>query len=600
MPVLKISSLLRRLPLDPLITTKQQVLAMLYVTYIWDSVRNGYIESCKKEYLKYCNTVRTLRRSENYEVVKDRYTFSSIQYEGKISHGPMEPRRKSVRFMEPQEPNKRKMDLLKSNIPIGSDFNCPIPEMPKMIRLYQTFSTVFMFCATIKYIILMSMHYGWISIDPIYSCYLPGRLGLMVNFSDAPWFGLFTFSLHFLFRMIPLYFVDHLDLDCFVFLCYDEDTILDKQYKLTQLNDARISPEVAYRNYLCDKVFYEQQVDAKGRIQYVMKRHRTIEQYNRFKYSVTIMCLSYYLVMIGIFLPMYIYGFVSQLSHDNFERSYPSCRSFSNSPSDDFRWSFGDKFRIFGIFFDLLDNSMYVIDTSVACVLPFSAALILAYDLSSRFDTLCNRISQYNDRLRSFLINDDDLPEEMNLSMLVPLSLRFVENLERASTAIFSETRSIFNQVQQVDRFMKGFTVFSIYVTFSFDAMLQSIIYFNIEQGDSLMVVYLIWEVYVNIVVGLVFVFWARPNTKARHLYTKICTAMALCPSAPQTKISWRWLLEYYHKRSSRFSLHIMSQSFPLSTLNYIRCMSWFLTGMFIVLNLVKERQQLKHYANSL
>lgn len=547
--------------------------------------------------MKYCSRIRFLQRSEKYHqkhhMFEAGYLFSSVQYEGRFSSEHSRLTRK-VHSISLDSVGNRKV---KQKIdPISTDFDCPIPEMPKKVRLYQIFSTTFMFCGTVKYALLTLIHYKWVDIDPIYSCYLPGRVGMMVNYSDAPWFGLFIFSLHALYRSMLMFIINRLQLDCFVFLCYDQDTIIDRQSNISQMNNPRVSPEVAYKKFLCNRVFYEQKVGAGGRISYVMKQNRTIEQYISLKHLIKFIRLSHYLVLFGALIPMYIYKFMTQLDNDIFDRNYPACRSFSNDANNEnFVWSFNDRFRIFNLFFDTLDNLMYLLDTSAACVLPISTALILTEDLSVRIDSLCSRISQLNNRFRSFLVHDENHQKGMTLTKVNPLSLRLIESLEKTSSLIFNETINVFKQVQQVDGFLRGFSAFSIYVTFLFDITLQSIIIFTIEPGDPIMIVYVAWEIYLNIFVGIIFVLWARPNNRAYNLYNKLCSSMALCPNAPKSE-TWQWLLEYYHERSRRYSLHICSKSFPLSTLNFLQCMSWFLTGTFIILNSVKERQQFKNY----
>lgn len=561
------------------LSTKHQIYLIAFFSYIWDAMRKGYLESCKKEYEEYNSRSMVRQRLERYRALK--------AHEGDIVYGIGHMERSYSQY-------EKKIEL--DNL-MTEKFGCPLPELPKYIRIYQIFSTVYTIYSFVKYGLVSSIYYGWLGIDQIYACYLPGRIGVVTDIAhEVPLFGFLLFSFHIVYRVVWYLAINRIDVEGLMFLCYDRETVLNKQYEVLELNVSQIAPEIAYRKYLCNKIFYKRHMDNLGRSLYTLKPHRSIGHYDQLERVAAKLCLSHYFVLFGLFIPFLFSGFSTQVSHEFFDRSYPACRSFSHDPeNENFRWSFEDRFRLCYLFFDLFDNLMFFLDTAGAFSVPFSGALIAAHDLNLRFDALNERITCFIDKLRLILFDnyyhlEDEQQSDSSPMAQIPITKRLIEDLEKESNLIFNETIDTFGQVQKVDEYLKGYGIISISVLFMGNMSFQAFTLFRVNTiAETTVIIYRYTQANMNAILLSVFAMIARTHTKTQISYNKLCSAMALYPTIYQTKTSWRWLLEYYHKGSSRCTFHFISKAYALSNLNILRCASWFVTCTVIILNLLRR-----------
>lgn len=576
-------------PLISWMTTRRQALFTLYVTYIWDAIRDEYIESRKRNYQEnYCRLMIRRRVKSFPRRVSEKCTFSSVQHQSSILVNYNSSSKRQKRRISITKSRRRELDAL-----IDKDFNCPVPPMPKCVRGYQVFSTIYVIYSFFKFAIVSATIYGWLGIDPINSCYLPGRLAPVVDTpNEFVWVAFSAFSMHVIYRYMWYCRCNKLELDCFIFLCYDRETVIEKQFKLLELNDPKSPPEVSYRKYLCDKVFFEQQVDTRGSTMYTMRRNRTVEHYDRLNDVVTIIRHAYWVLLCTFFIPGLVHGLYIQISNDGFNVSYGSCKSLANvTDVENFRWSYEDNLRITYLFFDLLDCLMFYVDSSLAMIVPYSATILVTYDLSLSYDTLSSRMASFNERLRSLLGKED---QEIGSSLVTPIKMTFIEDLEHESNSIFNEIISIFEQVRCVDEFIRRFSIFTFICWFFMNMTFQAFSVFQDSMSDRARQFHLYVQVYLHTLFITAFVMMSSPHRRSRILYSRICSAMALCSNKPVLKISWRWLLEYYRKDSTKYTLHFIGQSYELSTYNVLRAMSWFVTCTIIVVTLWKQKQELQ------
>lgn len=566
----------------PLQLTRIKVLMTIYASGVWDSMRTGYIESCREEYEEYNRNLPIRSRAESCfmpgldgrPVPEDDEPFEfrrSYSYEQRSGH-----------HWVGQMTDGDLDNLMKR------EFDCPLPAMPRFIRLYRRFSNIFVTVNMIKYGLLAAIQYGWINVDKVYACYVPGRSALALDFVyEMPWFGLLIFAYHVATRLLVHLQVKRLNIDCFMFLLYDKDTIVERQFGLVEMNSTKLTPREAYRRYLCNRVFYERQVDSRGRARYVMRQQRTIEHYERLR-SANLVFYIFCMVMLILGIPAYIYSVRTHLSHEFFDLYYPACRSFSNSPNNgNFSWSFGDKYRLFNLFFDRLDNEILTIDTVISLILPL-VLVTLTHDLRLRFDDICTRVASLNERFRYLLLNDDLVRD------MVPFErppMKFIEDLEEESRAIFEEVIGIFKQVKCDDEYIRRVTLIMVCIWFFATMSINTFVLLRLgSRRDNSFMVYLIAEVYYHTGMASLLALMTRPHNRAKLLYNRLCSAMALCPDEPETRIRWRWLVEYYHRGSSRYSLHFVGKGYAFSNLNIIRCMSWFVSCTVIMLNLIRNK----------
>lgn len=561
-------------------SSKQQVYAIAYFSYIWDALRNGYIESGRREYEDYNSRSMVRHRLESYRDLK--------AYEGEIALDIDQMERPWSRYEK-----KNELDSL-----MTKEFGCPLPEVPKYVRMYQIFSTAFAIYSFIKYGIVSSIYYGWFGIDQKYTCYIPGRLGISFDIShEIPWLGFVVYSFHIVYRSVWYIMITGIEVDCFLFLCYDKETVLSKQYELMELNGSQISPEAAYRKYLCNRIFYERHMDSLGRTWYTLKPNRTIGQFTRLADLANKFRMSCYFLIFGVFVPFLINGFITQASHHSFDRSYPACRSFSGRPVDaNFQWTFDDNFRFYYFFFDIMDNALFFLDNAGAFAIPFTGAMVAAHDLNLRFDALNERVTSFIDRLRFILFDnyyflDADCKWSSDLSVApVPITKRTIEDLEKESNSIFNDTVNAFAELEKVDVYIRGFALITVYIWFMTNMSFQAFTLFRLNSiADTTKLIYRYTQANMNVCLLGAFALLARTNTKTQITYNKLCSVMALYPTIYQTKISWCWLLEYFHRSSSRNTLHLIGKDYALSNLNILRCVSWFVTCTVIILNLMNR-----------
>lgn len=459
-----------------------------------------------------------------------------------------------------------------------------------MLRCYQIFSTAYAVYAVIRLTVVLIIKNQWLDMDPVYACYIPGRLGLVVCISDHfALFGLIIYIGHLAYRSTWYLIADRLDLDCFIFLCHDEGTIIEKQFAVAQLNDCNLAPEVALERYVSDKLFYQRQVDTRGRSSYAMKQHRTIKRYRLLK-NLLIKYRFLYLILNGTLVaPAYIYRSYFQFSHELFDYNYHACRSFSSRrDAEDFSWSFGDTFRLVYLFFDLLDNLMFFLDGSIAVTIPYNGTILVTNDLTYRFDALSRRMSNLNDVLRS---NDcvDLSYESLGGSSPTVNCIRFLESIEEAN-CIYHEIMSIFDHMGRVDEYIRrlAMIVFAIWFSSTIAIATMSMVS-NSSVDGSIIVFYTYIQINSHVLFMCAFCYMSHLHNRTRVLYKEICSAMALSPDIRKTKWRWRWLLEYYHRSSTRHTLHLVGKSYALSNLNVLRCMSWFATCSMLIVNLIKN-----------
>lgn len=573
---------------NSLISTRRETIFTLYINYIWDSVRNEYIEARKKDYKEYILN-RSMHRDTGKSLEVDVHSSLigqnvSDRYQPSLSEGD-----NSVTKCKVAEGigNSELNELT------AREFGCPIPPMPKCIRIYQILSTVFIIYSFIRYLVISSIHYEWLKVDKKYLCYIPGRPALMVDKGttyELPCFGLLVAILHVIWRSMWYLDANRLDLDCFLFLCYDRDTILNKQLEILKLNNPNLPPEEAYRKYICNTVFYERRIDADGSVVYLLKQHRTINHYDELAKLILKFRLLYVIFILLLVIPSVASGWYAQFSHEQFDHNYPECRSFSSSYKDnDFKWSFNDNFRYYYLFFDLYDNTMPVIETAFALIHPFGAALILCHDVKLRFYSLRRRVSKLNDRLRR-LFNG-------NINYITsPSTVEHrddqIKDLEERSISIFYETRSIFDHIQSVDEFVKRFASITVLGWLIVNSAFHTLAITRKFRKSGIALAYFIYaEVHTHALIASVFMALAQPYNQSQDLYTELCSAMSLSTVVvPKTKNLWPLLLDYYHPCSTRFSLHLLGTSYVLSNLNILRCLSWLFTLTVIVVNMLQAR----------
>lgn len=167
---------------------------------------------------------------------------------------------------------------------------------------------------------------------------------------------------------------------------------------------------------------------------------------------------------------------------------------------------------------------------------------------------------------------------------------KFFEDIEEESNSIYYETISLFDQVGRVDEYIRKFCLIVLGIWFSCTIALETISMISRSAvGGSIIMFYTYIQINSHVLFLCAFGYMSYLDNRTRVLYRKLCSAMALSPSIRKKKLIWRWLLEYYHEKSTRHTLHLVGKSYALSNLNVLRCMSWFATCTMLLVNSIKN-----------
>lgn len=553
-----------------LMTTKQQILMILYFGYIWDTVRREEVESRKRCYYSYC---------------KEHQVLSGSMLWSNESEDDSTIKKRSGRKLSNRAESKADRQIVSSEEYDWLDGS--IPEMPKIARRYQLFSTAYHFFNTIKYGLISSISYGLLSIDKSYACYLPGRVFLTVNTAyEAPWWGFMLSGSHVIWRAVWHLGEKRMKLDCLLFLTYDRATVIDKQFAISSMNDRTLPAPVIAKMYLHNKVFYERHSDREGRATFSVKQNRRLKHFDRLE-RLLMKFRILYLILVTLFCMIPAsYGMALLGSSEFVKQYYPSCTVSDGFSGKMLRQTLVDNYRYLYSIFDMLDMVVVTIDNAFAVIIPYSGAILMTQDLVIRFDSLCKRLSTLNETIRLLLMS-----EEYSL-IRSPLANRFLSDYREESKSIFHETLSLFEQVRSVDIYMRRFISFIFFACYWITlTIIVTLIFRRQSMSDDMFVIYTYCLVHTQFGLMLTTYRLAQPQNRSLVLYRQLCSAMALCPNIATDKVSWFWLLEYYNKNSKRTTLHIFSESYVLSNFNVLRCMSWAVTCSVILLNSIKSRQ---------
>lgn len=603
------------------LTTRQQVISLLYGSYIYNAVRDGFLSARKRESVRYSPTnlkldiisvshiPPTTNLTTNYHLSLVHASRSKKYSRGfysdtRLTNKPpgcspkQGPRRYSLNRLPKMDFSNIDDDIDEEGL-CKADVNaeCPMPEMNGLAQLYQKLSTVFVVYASFKYLFISMVQYKWVDLSPVYLCYLPGRLtyvrGLVY---ETPLLMFLVAILHLMHRCTwNLGEKRSLDLSCFVFLCFEERVVEEKQNQVNKLNDPNLTASKAFQIYMRDRTFYQQYETVDNKIRYKMRPNRTVEHWRKLSHLASYTPFVYYTNLLVTMMPIMIMTFVNYASVEMFDQSYSACRSFANRPIDgDFKWSFFDPYRQLAFMFDLLEFIFFFPDVSFALVLPFCASLLLTQDLCLYFDALNEKTLRLirilaHIRNLSCEIEQSDAADKCLNSLFKEIP-QLRECIEEEAKTLYGDSMDAFDQVGKADKFMRVFAPFCIFTWFVLNMSTQ--IFALFRQKALLINTFVQFLQAVGIaILTISFIGLSRPYNKSLRLYKLICSVMALDPNSETTKTEWPRLLEFYHKRKCRHTLHILGTSYSLSIINYLRSMSWTVTFTIILLNLIRNRR---------
>lgn len=593
------------------------IIAVAFTSYIYDAIRNEYIESRKHSYQQYLKAKREIGTNPE-SALEPAWLLQNIPILSDIldNDEPVGLSERGEDAMVPflcDPPAVRSSVVITIEVPISGHrvsateeqvdteptgdpddvelaedmFACPLPAMPKYIRSYQVISTTFHVYVAVKYLFITLVQFKWINLDPAYLCYLPGRLTYVGDISyEFPPFLFLVGTLHLIYRSLWYFIADRLDLDCFQFLCLDEQFVMDKQNKLAHLNEPGVAPIISYKMYLCGKIFYQRYKTIDRKIRYKMRPNRTLEQWRKLRNAANAIPLIYYSCLALVFMPILIISLYNYFSPGAFEQSYPHCEFLSGRIADEsFEWYFTDSYKRIAFVCDILEASIFLPDVTFALVLPAAGAILLSYDLASHFDQIISNLSDLIDKIN---VVHDIRSQKGAKSRHVDLP-KLKSIIKEEANIFYVDVIYVFQHVCKVDRFIRVFAPFCIFVWFVINLSYQALSIFR-KQILISNATFQYVQIFSCIMLTIMFSMLVRPHNRSQVLYEKLCAAIAVDFDHQTTRGFWSRLLGFYHRNQSKFTLHILSTSYPLSRINYLRIVSWFITCTLILLNLMRYK----------
>lgn len=279
-----------------------------------------------------------------------------------------------------------------------ADITCPIPDMNRALRFYNNFTLLVQGPLMVNYTLISMAEAGWF--DKQYVCMIPGRISFTHMAAEVPSVAVILGFLVTGLRMYTHFFLDSVDLDCYSFLMYTEEQVLQKERDVDVLNRIQ-SERDAHEAYIDNYLFYRRVHRLDGRVLYAIKPHRTINQWRKLKKYIDDRAKGQYVLLV-IFMLFPAIAVYRSFSHEMFSANYSGCNRFAlfaNDTSGDFQWSFIEPYRAVMFVFDLSLSVTIGVDISLIALFVAMVDVIVTNDLDYRLSDTCDRIDRLNDML---------------------------------------------------------------------------------------------------------------------------------------------------------------------------------------------------------
>lgn len=628
-------------------STFHHVMLILFFSYIYENIRLDYFSSRRERYEELDQEEFEQKSKQKQRSYNGEQQFSSSsRLEANINMRKTPPLRRRVWKLNdslegsnnttPTAPSTTKTNLQDKYRRCYTDDeltedDCPLIELPKILKWWKQFSTCYVLYSFVRYICICLLQFQLVNVDPIYSCYLPGRLAFVFDLAyELPLYSLIIISYHVIYRYLWCVVHKRINIDCFLFVACKREDVERRELQLHKLNNAGDSLETR-KLYAKDYMFYQkvrqtfnqsiqkQQKQTKStansreEVRYVMRCNRTVEHWKlmrQFVVQISYFCIVNFTVF-GV--PVVLVIIFNLISNEYFAKHYPFCQSFAENhrPSrgfnvtlstetvrevgENFEWTFDDPFRLTYFFLDIIDNSILLLDSSCGMTWPFTAAIICTHDLTLRIRCLRQRLLTLSKRVDDQRGILDSKGERSSLggatfSSTKPsqddemIKRKLANELSQEIVTLHCELVDTFKQVDQVDKFMAYFSAFCIFCWVLINICYQVM---SLSRHHLLFpnIMVQFFQCLGLILLTFTFSFMSRPHSETIKLYTVLCSVMARDPNIDTTMESWAWILEYYY--TTRFTLHLGYRT-PLSMANYLKCIAWFVSCALMVISLFK------------
>lgn len=583
-------------------TVKVEVMVILFFSYIYDAVRDGYIEKVRARFKAYREQEAELRagflNDSNEEGSRERNQSVSgppIDKIAKKTDGYILSLLKIIKEIFKRTLmilfNPDYKDYIRSDQSIEDEkyIYCPLDEMPKYLRIYQCISTTYMVYAFMKYgIVCFILYTKFFKKDRSYACYFPGRLDFISTFQyELPSFIFIMVSYHVVFRILWYIVTPRMNLDCFIFIVWPAADVRKKAQQLYKLNDEE---DNSYLFYIENILFYQRIDLGNGKLRYTLRESRSIEHLMKLRHFVRMIMIFWVSAFLILGIPSTMVVISNMFSMQYFSDMYHMCKRFTNRDPNDpnFRWQTTDPYRLIALAFDGLDNLMMAIDTCNAMVWPFTSSIICTTDICFRLQTLNVRLSDIKTRmvLMQTFFKSKRPRQARCRSHRQRERESYEKSMETELRCVQKEITEIYEQINQVDIFTRQFSAFCIYVWVTMNFSYQSFSFYN-RRFMYINSVVLFFQILGFVLLTFTFILLTRAYSLNLTLHRHLCSIIALDQNT-STKLNWIWYLQYYDPFEPRFTLHIGHDSYCLSMATYLRSMLWFFSLGLLTINLLR------------
>lgn len=510
---------------------------------------------------------------------------------------------------------------------------CPLEAKPLLIRIYELISHLLVGFSFIKYLVLNLLHEELFGLQKIFSCYIPGRTAVLPFFS--PSFPLIVLFYHVIYRIYLRLVRKSFHIDCFLFVLYDRHRVesIEERYnetllRLRRLQEATKLPSVRksseetlvskdlYKLYANNRMFFTCCRQMDGRFTYRLRSNRTLKHWlklRKFYHNYTLACA----INFGIWaVPLAILILTTVLSETNINILYGHCNGLSDNLNPN-KWAWTDWRRLIWFSFDIIDNAWLLFDTANALVWPFSSMVLCAQDMTYSVDHLLEAAASITKRLEDWLSRGKRRHHDQNqlsnsqaatgadeqratralvggrqIYWLTSNNSREQQfsSIEEGILMLQNEINDTLQQMSLIDEYVSRQSIFCIFC-FIVTNMYYQIMSLREKRILVPSAVIQFMQVTAFTAISLSFGYMSRTHAKAIRLHNQICYIVALDPNH-KMKLSWLWVLEYFQQDQSRYSFHLGPFA-ELSLSNYLKSISWLITGALVTISLFKHRFEL-------
>lgn len=621
------------------LSTKNQIVCILFFSYIYDLVRTGFIQTRKRQ-LEILRTISSNRRADcqpnrvttntmstrdlharfgqrrptflrgtDFASRRRNYDNGEWLSQGHFRPGPLEDLLESTTHKDdwqtsssarkspplsfncelstanqPKATTTKSDETLEAEDRLQAERECPLGRMPRLVRYYQHLSHFLVIVSFIKYSCLVVFDAELFGTKQSFSCVLPGRTAILPQVS--PGFSFVVLLYHVLYRFYLCVIRKSFQLESFIFLLYDKQTIESVESiqtgKLTRSDNSHEANKI----YAMNRLFLVK-VQLRNQVIYRVKTNRNMKHWLKLKrfFNYFIICclgnIAVWSVPLGVAVVMTV------LSVENFGIIYGVCEAVIHTHRNN--WSLWDGKQLVWFICDMIDSGWLLFDTSNALVWPFSAMVFCAQDLNYTIDELNESLATITSRLKQALemVASRIWRQQVKYNQSRRLA-KLLKAIEIDTLILQSEISRMLQQVNQVDEFVSKLSAFCIFVWIFTNLFIQIS---SLQQNKLIMVDVVLQFMQATALVGLslTFGFIAQVNTKTRRLYAGICNLVALDPNHKTTKSSWLCVLESFNKDQPSYSLRIGPFT-ELNLINYLKGCSWLITGALVTINLFKYK----------